>query len=415
MRSGPATTQTWDLFSESFARDPHPRLAWLRRHEPVHFDEGTGLWLVTRHRDVRRILLDPDRFRPDNALEAVTPLSVASLRILARAKVAFPPALADNGGPDHPALRRLVAGFFNAERVRAAVPVIEDIATDLLHGLKSGMRDGRNCDLVKDFARLLPCRVLTHLLGMEQVDVPTLTQWSDDALDLFWGRPAPDRQVELARSVAAFHSWICERMSPASADAGLMEALRGLVLSDGTPLDRATAVAACFFILVAGQSTTGQLIATVLRRALGERDAWARAALGSGFAEAWVDETLRLEPSVTTWRRITACEVELAGVRIPAGSPLLLMLMSAGADPEVFEQPDQRCPYRENVRHHLAFGAGRHRCPGALLARTEAAVALRTAARMMPDAVAVGDGTHLPMLSLLSFRAPTSLLATRHH
>ncbi|MFB7451792.1 hypothetical protein [Streptomyces sp. NPDC056194] len=63
--------------------------------------------------------------------------------------------------------------------------------------------------------------------------------------------------------------------------------------------------------------------------------------------------------------------------------------MGSGSDPAVFDSPGQMAPGRANIRHHLALGVGRHRCPGTARARTEAAVA----------AVA-------PTLGPLSFRAP---------
>ncbi len=70
-------------------------------------------------------------------------------------------------------------------------------------------------------------------------------------------------------------------------------------------------------------------------------------------------------------------------------------------------------PYRTNVRHHLAFGVGRHRCPGASLARTEAAVALRVAASCLSGVRLEEGGTEPPMLGLLSFRAPLGVAVSR--
>ncbi|MGA5702608.1 cytochrome P450 [Peterkaempfera bronchialis] len=396
-----------DLFGEPFVHDPHPVLAALRQQAPVHRDVGTGLWLVSRHAEVRQVLLDPVAFRPDNAQLAVSALPVAALRVLARAGFTLPPALADNGGPSHAGLRRLVTRFFNAARVAAAVPVAEEVADGLLAGVRQRLDRTGRADLVPDFARLLPCLVMMRLLGVDGVDPLTLVRWSDDSLELFWGRSSAERQVELAESVADFHRWLVARVAeaPAASDT-LIGALAVHRLPDGTPLDAATAVAVCFFVLIAGQSTTGQLIATVLRRALEEPGAWARAGGEAGFAEAWVEEVLRREPPVTSWRRVAAAETELGGVRLPAGAQLLLLLMGAGSDPEVFAEPERLCPYRENIRHHLAFGAGRHRCPGASLARTEAAVALRAAARALPGVRADLAGGPPPMLGLLSFRAP---------
>ncbi|WP_346657022.1 hypothetical protein [Streptomyces sp. F001] len=80
----------------------------------------TGLWLVSRFRDVRRVLLDPSALLPDNAQYAVAPLPLAVLRVLARAGFTLPPAPANNGTAGHAGLRRVVTRFFNVERVAAA-------------------------------------------------------------------------------------------------------------------------------------------------------------------------------------------------------------------------------------------------------------------------------------------------------
>jgi cytochrome P450 len=398
---------SFDLFGEPFVRDPYPWLDLLRAESPVHHDPATGLWLVSRHQDVRRVLLDPDDFLPDNAQHAATRLPIAVLRILARAGFTLPSALANNGTPSHPGLRRVVTRFFNAQRVAAAVPVIERIADELLVAVRAQIDSTGSCDLFPSFAQVLPCRVLMELLGIENIDPATLIRWSDASLELFWGKPTPARQLELAELVVDFHQWLTATVRGAAAPSGsFISALARHRLPDGRALDVETAVAACFFVFIAGQSTTGQLIATVLRRASTEPGIWPRVAVEAGLAEAWVEEVLRREPPVTTWRRVTARSTELGGVRLPAGAHLLLMLMGSGSDPEVFPQPERMCPNRENIRHHLAFGVGRHRCPGASLARTEAAVALRAAAHALPD-VRLAAGAVAPrMLGLLSFRAP---------
>jgi cytochrome P450 len=396
-----------DLFGDGFVRDPYPWLDELRAQAPVHHDPGTGLWLVSRHQDIRRVLLDPVAFHPDNAQYAVTPLPVAALRVLARAGFRVAPALANNGTDSHPGLRRVVTRFFNARRVAAAVPVIERVADDLLDTATRRLDASGDCDLFTSFAQVLPCRVLMELLGIGGVSPATLIRWSDASLELFWGRPAPERQLELAVLVAEFHQWLTRTVADdAVSPDSFIGALRTHRLPDGEPLGLATAVGACFFVFIAGQSTTGQLISTVLRSALAEPGLWSRLAVEPGLAEAWVEEVLRREPPVTSWRRVTARPVELGGVRLPEGAQLLLMLMGSGSDPDVFADAERMCPHRPDVKQHLAFGVGRHRCPGASLARTEAAVALRSAARRLPGLRPAAVAQEAPMLGLLSFRAP---------
>ncbi|MFH0522431.1 cytochrome P450 [Streptomyces sp. M41] len=396
-----------DLFGDGFVRDPFPWLDALRADAPVHHDQDTGLWLISRYEDVRRVLLDPDTFHPDNAQHAVAPLPVDVLRVLARAGFKMPPALANNGTASHPGLRRVVTRFFHARRVAAAVPVIEGVADELLTAARQRIDAGDDHDLFPGFAQVLPCRVLMELLGIDGVSPATLIRWSDASLELFWGRPDPRRRLELAELVGEFHQWLTRTVRDGTAPPdSFIGALTAHRLPDGEPVDVATAVGVCFFVFIAGQSTTGQLIATVLSRALAEDGLWPRLASEEGLAEAWVEEVLRREPPVTTWRRVAARPVELGGVTLPAGAQLLLMLMGSGSDPEVFDTPERMCPHRAEVRRHLAFGAGRHRCPGASLARTEAAVALRAAARHLPRIRPVADVADVPMLGLLSFRAP---------
>lgn len=272
----------------------------------------------------------------------------------------LPPALANNSTDSHAGLRRVVTRFFNARRVTAAIPVIQRNADELLDTVRQRLQAEGASDLFGSFAQVLPCRVLMELLGIDGHPA-TLIRWSDASLELFWGSPEPGRQLELAESAAEFHQWLSELVRSGGDADSLVGALTRHHLPNGAALDPETAVGVLFFVFIAGQSTTGQLIATMLRRALMEPALWSRLPHEAETAEGWVEEVLRYEPPVTTWRRITARPVELGGVSVPAGTHLLLMLLGSGSDPEVFPQPEQLCPHRANIRHHLAFGVGRHR------------------------------------------------------
>ena len=80
----------------------------------------------------------------------------------------------------------------------------------------------------------------------------------------------------------------------------------------------------------------------------------------------------------------TVKEVELHGVKIPAGQKVLLLFGAAGRDADHFEQPDEFDIARSPNRH-IAFGAGIHHCLGASLGRLEANTALRIATERIAE------------------------------
>lgn len=169
--------------------------------------------------------MDPHTYLPDNAQNAVCRLSVPALRILAASGFARPPALANNGGPTHAGLRSLVADFFTSMQVSAAVPVIESTASRLLESVAEEVRLRAKSDLSTAYARPLPCLVMMRLLGVTGVPLQTLLTWSEAALELFYGKPAPKRQHLLAEHTAAFFRWLT-KLTAAQDSEGLPAALQ---------------------------------------------------------------------------------------------------------------------------------------------------------------------------------------------
>jgi cytochrome P450 len=338
------------------------------------------MWVVSEPAAVREVLLDPATFRPDNAVVAHTSLSVRALRVLSSVGFALPPTLANNAGPSHRPIRAAVARFFSPARVAAVEPLIRRLVSQRVTEAEALLEAGALVDLVEVVAAEPPALVLLELLQLDDVDVPALKAWSRESLELFWGWPDEDRQLELAHSAAEFYAWLRKRVEAARAQTGddLFGVLVGLGLSD----EEVCAVA--YFLLIAGQETTTQLISAAFHGSLGEAVEDSAAA---------VEEVLRESSSVPTWRRITARPVAVGEVELPAGAPVLLGLTGHGGPAD------------------LAFGLGIHRCLGAGLARLEARVALECAARLLSAVRAVE--AEPPMIDLLSFRAPARLLVRR--
>ncbi len=93
---------------------------------------------------------------------------------------------------------------------------------------------------------------------------------------------------------------------------------------------------------------------------------------------------LRLELPAPTTPRVATQDVEVCGVRIPAGSPVMLCLATANRDPARFEHPDG-IDLTQADRGHLSFGGGIHRCLGSHLARRELRLVVEEFHRLIPD------------------------------
>ncbi|MGH3940459.1 MAG: cytochrome P450 [Pseudonocardiaceae bacterium] len=393
--------------------DPHRFLRKIREESPVFYDPITGLWLVSRHADVLAALVDDQTFRPDNVLTAVTKLSWNSLRILAEGGFDLPPSLANNGTETHPGLRRLVAGFFTGQRLQASVPHVEQVTDECLEAVDHALRRGADVDLARSVAREVPSRVMQRVLGLEDVDVSTLARWTAAVLELFWGRPSSERQSVLAAEAVELYRYLTAHATGHTYTIStFLDELRAHRPVGGRRLTSAEIVAVCYFIIIAGQVTTSQLVSSLFLWLLADSTAWRRIGVDASLADPWIEEILRRDPPLITWRRITSRPVSLRGVALPAGAHVLLMLAGSGSDAEVFPDPERIWPGRPGGRRHLAFGAGRHRCLGAGFSRMEAGIIVSRTAARLPD-LRLQDSAPLPYPPLLSFRAPQQVYVER--
>lgn len=163
-----------------------------------------------------------------------------------------------------------------------------------------------------------------------------------------------------------------------------------------------------FAFFTAGHETTASLLGNAVHQLLRHRDAWEALCADPALAEAAVEEVLRFDSPVITWRRIARRDTDIGDVTIPVGAQVLLALASANHDEAVFERPERFDPARPDARRHLSFGHGIHHCLGAALARLEGRVALEELSTRLPSLRLAQDG--IAVLPNTTFRGPRELL-----
>ena len=93
-----------------------------------------------------------------------------------------------------------------------------------------------------------------------------------------------------------------------------------------------------------------------------------------------VEETLRYDGSSQATARTLTTDVEIHDRVLHAGDRVLLLIGSANRDESVFAEAD-RYNLARDTSEMVSFGAARHFCLGAPLARLEARVALNEIVR----------------------------------
>ena len=146
------------------------------------------------------------------------------------------------------------------------------------------------------------------------------------------------------------------RTGDATFDDGLLVRETGLYLHGGSHTSAQTLCNAFYYLLgYDGRKRDPSLVE--------------RAAKDPLFAQRCVHETLRLRPTTPRIKRVAVADAVVAGVAVPAGARVVLDVVTANRDQELFggdpEQFDPDRVVRDDVAMWgLSFGAGPHICIG---------------------------------------------------
>ena len=277
--------------------------------------------------------------------------------------------------PEHKRYRALVNKVFAQGRVANLAPTIEQIVDDLIDGMVAK----GEADFVNDFAVLLPTYVIADILGLERKDWPLVRRWSDSVIRIVSRMGTPEEEVAAAHDVVAFQRFIREAIADRRKEPrdDLISNLVNVRVDGLEPLTDWEAAGLTFEISVAGNETTRNTLMSGMVQLIHHPDQMAALREDPSLTANAVEELLRYETPASSMWRIAACDTELGGVPIPAGTELLLRYDAVNRDPARFADPDMFDIGRHNARNHAAFGApGVHRCLGQMLARKELIIAI---------------------------------------
>lgn len=408
---------TGSLANASFA-DPqvraHPNAFYetLRREAPVHYDEKLKMWLVSRYEDIVTLLRDPLTYSDKHGYEAMYASGHFEefKQILERNGGGFFPDAIKDDPPAHTRVRRLLDKAFTAHRVASIEPRITAVIVDQVEKLAEKAAGGAVVDGIKDFSVPVTIRIICEQMGIQQFNADKIQRWSGAITAQISKMQDREQMIGNAKLICELQNFIIAEMKAREAEPreDMISDIVHATLDDGSKLTFAEAVSLVRALIIAGNDTTATAIGNLLF-VLATRPEVAKVLEDNvdddRALNRFVEELLRLEPPVRGLAKMTTCETELGGVKLPKHAHMLVLYASGNDDETRFACPREFDISRANLMQHVAFGVGVHRCIGAALSRMEIKVAAREIQKRLADirlAVPVEQITYLPTVATRS-------------
>jgi cytochrome P450 len=386
-----------EITVEALDEDPYPIYARLRREAPVAWVPAANVWFVTRWQDVEFVSKNTALFAAEVATSPVE-------RSMGR------PTILTSDGPVHDELR---CGFDTKYKPRAVADYIDGLANPIIEEYLDRIAPRGRANLIADYFEPVSSLCLARSLGFGHVDAETLLRWfhglaigaanyENDPAKLAISDP-------INREIEAVVTPLFERLER-EPDGSAMSHM----LHDGMPAGktrpRAFLLPSIKIALLGGMQEPGHGAASTLVALLSDPAQYQT--LMADFEKLLpkaADEGLRwMAPIGTQMRQVTG-DIELAGVRLPAGAPVASVISSACRDETRYRDPD-RFDLNRTETGHAAYGFGSHFCAGRWFAQRLVISLLRALLVRLPD-LAFAPGER-PIFRGWEFRAPTSLQVT---
>jgi len=363
----------YDPFSEEVMEDPNPVYARLRRESPVHHLEEYDAYALARFDDIWEVSSDPVSYTTKHGTSAP--------QLLSKILPAFP-NLNHMDPPHHTTLRKDVWKFFSPRGVLAYEEQLRESARAMLDSL---LPLGR-FDVMNDFAFPVSAKMACIAMGFPKEDSDALVS----LVQRFFG--SEDDVVGMGpKAMVAYDEMqtYLQELTRARVSAGVepdnpVNTLLSAPQINGEVPSLETRASHLMLLLTGSTETFPKTFASALYRFWQHPDQRAEMIADPSLIPGGYDEVLRYDMPTQFLCRTTLQPVEIRGVQIPAGCPILMLYPSGNRDEHEFDDPDRFDIHRRPERI-LTFGHGVHRCLGVHFAKLEGRVLLTELLAAMPD------------------------------
>jgi cytochrome P450 len=340
--------------------DPHKRLRELLDIAPKVFwtPRNGGTWIAIGFNEVFEALREPNIFSssilPQETIAELLKLMPEDMpRIPMLKPITIDP-------PEHSAIRSPLQKAFSP---RAAMNQLDEIKS-LTDRLIDAVIDQGHCEFISAIAEPLPVTVFLRMFGLPESRLAEFRNLVHEVLMQDYGA---DRGPMVLRLVAdALADDIAARKTNPQDD--ILSELWKLEV-DGQPMTMEVMEDYAVLLFIAGLDTVINAMGFAVRHLAQHPELQASLRADPSQIPDAVEEMLRRYSFVVPVRR-AAQDVKLGDFVLKEGDRLMLHLGTADLDERKFDRPDEFDISRD-LKAHVAFGGGVHRCVGMHLARIE--------------------------------------------
>ncbi|MGA5699151.1 cytochrome P450 [Peterkaempfera bronchialis] len=356
------------LYGPEFAADPDTVYAQLREYgpiAPVELAPGVHARLVTSYSTALKVLRGNQTFVKDARRWRALATGEVSADNPVVPMMVYRPNCLYADGEAHTRLRAAITDSLDRADPHELRHYVEQSADSLI----DGFGPTGQADLLRDYAKVLPLLVFKQLFGCPP-DIGN--RMVSGMTAIFDGVEAEKGNVELTQAVIELITLKRERPG---AD------VTSWLLAHPARLTDEEVIHQLVLTMGAGTEPQQNLIANALRLLLADDRFAGDLAGGSLPVEDALDEVLwtTYTPMANYAVHYAVHDVDLDGVRLREGEPIVISLAAANTDPSL------QAGHRAGNRAHLAWSAGPHTCPAKSPARLIATVAIEKLLDRLPD------------------------------